>query len=177
MRRFLLTLPLAAILFSAQPMAEPKYTKDGELLPPPNYRQWQFVGSNLGIGYNDPGETKRTETFKNIYIQPEAFQTYRSTGKFPEKTMLVMEVFSSGDKASPAKTGHFEEKFIGIETAVKDSSRFPTEKWAYYNFIASGGGARATAKAFPKDACWSCHAEHAKVDNVFVQFYPVLRDK
>ena len=32
------------------------------------------------------------------------------------------------------------------------------------------------AKAFPKEACWNCHNEHAKTDNVFVQFYPTLRD-
>ena len=33
-----------------------------------------------------------------------------------------------------------------------------------------------TAKPFAKDRCWKCHNEHAAVDNVFVQFYPVLRD-
>lgn len=177
MRSFFLLLPLAALLFAAQPMAEPKYSPGGELLSPINYRQWQFAGSNLGIGYSDPGDAKRTETFKNIYIQPEAFQAFRSTGKFPEKTMLVMEIYSAGDKAAPAKTGHFEEKFIGIEAAVKDSSRFPEEKWAYYAFFSKPGEPVPAAKAFPKDACWKCHAEHAKVDNVFVQFYPLLRDK
>ena len=51
---------------------------------------------------------------------------------------------------------------------------FP-EKWGYFNFIGTGGKPLPQAKAFPRDACWSCHNQHATADNVFVQFYPVLR--
>ena len=28
----------------------------------------------------------------------------------------------------------------------------------------------------PKDSCWTCHNEHAAVDNAFLQFYPALRE-
>jgi hypothetical protein len=28
----------------------------------------------------------------------------------------------------------------------------------------------------PKDTCYSCHLQHARRDNVFVQFYPMLLD-
>ena len=152
---------------------QPRYEAGGQMMIPEGYRQWQFVGSNMGIGYD---ASIKKGTFKNIYIQPEAYQAFKSTGKFPDKTVLVMEVFSAGEKASPAKTGQFEEKFLGIEAAVKDEAKFPNEKWAYYNFIGQSGGALKSAKAFPKEACWNCHNEHAKVDNVFVQFYPALRD-
>ena len=34
---------------------------------------------------------------------------------------------------------------------------------------------KPTAKAFNKRVCFACHNEHAQDDNVFVQFYPVLR--
>jgi hypothetical protein len=48
---------------------------------------------------------------------------------------------------------------------------------------AAGGGAyyvfeaptQMTAKAFADSACYDCHREHANVDNVWVQFYPILR--
>ena len=30
--------------------------------------------------------------------------------------------------------------------------------------------------AHPAASCFKCHSEHAAVDNVFLQFYPVLRD-
>ena len=56
------------------------------------------------------------------------------------------------------------------------TGRFP-EGWAYFNFIRPGQSAAPTAKAFPKEACWKCHQEHAASDNVFTQFYPVLRQE
>lgn len=168
-----LAVTTAAALSSQSPMPAPRYTAAKNLTRPEGYREWMFVGSNLGIGYDEnPGKS----TFKNIYIQREAYAKYRQTGKFPDKTMLVMEVFTPGQKASPARRGQFEEKFLGIEVALKDETAFPSEKWAYFNFI-SEKGPLADAKAFPKEACWSCHNEHGASDNVFVQFYPALRDK
>ena len=59
--------------------------------------------------------------------------------------------------------------------ALKDEKRFP-EKWAYFNFIGSKAPPLPQAKPFPKEACWNCHNQHAAADNVFVQFYPVLRE-
>src|SRR5207249_1007671 len=81
---------------------------------------------------------------------------------------------SAGGNASINKRGQFEDRFIGIEAAVKDEKRFP-EKWAYFDFIGASGQALARAKPFPKEACWQCHNQHGAADNVFVQFYPVLR--
>lgn len=56
--------------------------------------------------------------------------------------------------------------------AFRHTGRFP-EGWAYYSF---GDGSRASATAFARAACFECHRQHAARDNVFVQFYPVLRD-
>jgi hypothetical protein len=56
---------------------------------------------------------------------------------------------------------------------VKDVERFP-DGWAYFSF---GDGSRPTAAPFPRADCFDCHRQHAASDNVFVQFYPVLRDK
>ena len=143
-------------------------------MSPENYRDWYFAGSNLGISYSpEPG---KEHFFKNIYIPKVAAAEFKKTGVFPEKTMLVMEIYKPGTDASPAKRGQFEDKYIGIEVAVKDKSAV-AEGWAYYNFIGENGQAKATAKAAAKQACWSCHNEHGARDNVFVQFYPRLRDK
>lgn len=169
---------LTAALSATEPnMAQPKYTGDNQLIRPSGYREWVFVGSSLGMGYQEAKQpaTDRPQQFHNVYIQHEAYRAYVATGKFPDKTMLVMEVVSSGTNASINKQGKFEDKFAGIETAVKDESKV-AEKWAYYNFITSDGKGRSEAKAFAKASCWSCHNQHAAADNVFVQFYPVLRD-
>ncbi len=155
-------------------MPAPKYTSAGRLIRPEGYREWMFVGANLGMGYTE-GQAKPRTNYHNIYIQREAYRDYAKTGKFPDKTMLVMELLTMGTKESINRNGSFEDQFIGIEVALKDETRFP-EKWAYFNFIGEGGKALADAGAFRKDQCWSCHNQHGAVDNVFVQFYPVLRD-
>jgi hypothetical protein len=63
-----------------------------------------------------------------------------------------------------------------VEMAVKDSKRVP-ESWAYYDFGGPMmGGYRSTAAPQPKANCFSCHAEHAARDNVFVQFYGLLNE-
>jgi hypothetical protein len=161
-------------LNSSEPMPLPRFDSEDRLIRPEGYREWMFVGSNLGMGYKD-GKPDREPTFHYIYMQREAYQHYKDKGEFPDKTMLVMEVLTRGTNASINKQGQFSDQSRGIEVALKDTTRFP-EKWAYFNFISGDPGGLKAAKPFAKDACWSCHNEHGQVDNVFVQFYPVLRD-
>lgn len=166
---------LPAMLCSQDPaMPKPGYTDNGRLVRPEGYREWMFVGANLGMGYTE-GQQAPRQNYHNIYMQREAYKSYVATGKFPDKTILVMEVLSMGTKESINRNGSFEDKKIGIEVAVKDEGRFP-DKWAYFNFIGEGGKPLADAGAFKKEACWNCHNQHGAKDNVFLQFYPALRD-
>lgn len=166
---------LPAMLSSQGPgMPTPKYTDKGRLVRPEGYREWMFVGANLGMGYTE-GQQPPKQNYHNIYMQREAYKAYVSTGRFPDKTMLVMEVLSMGTKESINRNGSFEDKKIGIEVALKDESRFP-EKWAYFNFIGEGGKPMADSAPFKKEQCWNCHNQHGAKDNVFLQFYPALRD-
>ncbi len=154
-------------------MSVPRYDASGAMLAPEGYREWVFVGTNLGMRYSD--EPVTTPHYHNIYIQPEAFRHYRETGRFPDKTMLVMEQATAGSKASINRQGTFADKFTGIEVAVKDESQFK-EKWAYFVFFDRERKTLAKAQAQPQRSCWACHNANGAVDNVFVQFYPVLRD-
>ena len=177
MKRSLLVasvLPAAILLAADNQMIMPQYAEGKQLIRPEGYREWMFVGANLGIGY-DEGASSRPPTFKNIYIQPRAYREFVATGKFPDKTMLVMEVFTSGENDPIVRRGRFQDRFLGVEVALKDAENF-AEKWAYFNFIGGEGKQHTQAKAFPKQACWDCHNKHGAADNVFVQFYPALRD-
>src|SRR5437660_12467256 len=165
---------LTAMLSSEQKMFEPRFADGNHLVRPEGYREWMFVGSNLNMGYTEDRSPKESR-FHNVYVQREAYREYTATGTFPDKTVLVMEVIAAGTNESINKRGQFEDKHLGIEVALKDEKRF-AEKWAYFNFIGKGGAALPQAKAFAKEACWKCHNEHAAADNVFVQFYPVLRE-
>jgi len=173
-RALALIVTLAAALASQEKRYQPRFEDGNQLVRPEGYREWIFVGSNLNMGYSEDRAPKESR-FHNIYIQPEAYRQYSATGKFPDKTVLVMEVIAAGTNASINKRGQFEDRPLGIEVSLKDEKRFPG-KWAYFNFIGSGGAPLAQAKPFPKEACWNCHNQHAAADNVFVQFYPVLRE-
>ena len=162
------------LLMAAGPETEPRFTRDNELIRPENYRKWIFIGASLGMSYDDDGDSS-SKRFHNIYIKPSAYEAFQRTGGFPEKTVLVMEMLTAGSQSSINRQGHFEDKFAGLEAAVKDSSRFP-ESWAYFSFsVPNTGPPKAKAAAFPQKRCWSCHKEHAATDNVFSQFYPILR--
>ena len=168
-------LALAAMVAQpAEALEEPRFTAQKELLRPEGYREWVFVGASLGMSYNEAAP--KTPTFHNVYLHPRAYREFVKTGRFPERTILAMEVLTPGSQSSINRQGQFEDRFVGVEAAVKDSSRFP-EGWAYFNFIRPGQTAAPTAKAFPKEACWQCHHEHGGSDNVFTQFYPVLRQE
>lgn len=173
--------------------AGPEYNAQGELKLPDDYRTWVFVGSNLGIEYGDdatqpakkdskPKEAPKadaakkakTGNFHNVYINPEAYAEYLKSGKFPEKTVLVLDIYKAeaGDSKSILSEGLFPGKQTGIAVAVKNSARPDGSKtnWAYYDFPPG----RTTAKAFADKACYDCHLHHADDDNVWVQFYPTL---
>ena len=166
----MLLLPLAALAQDAAP----RYTGDGELIRPEGYREWIFIGATLGMSYQEGEAKPGPQEFHNLYINPAAYREYKTSGPFPEKTILVMERLTAGSRESINQRGHFEDKAVGIEVSLKDSSRFD-EGWAYFNFSRPDGSSAASAKAFAKKDCWNCHSEHAATDNVFTQFYPILR--
>ncbi len=152
------------------------------LLRPEGYREWVFVGSSLGLSYAQNPEGQRAdqqrtpspELYHNVYINPASYKAFASTGKFPEGTILVLELANSEVKKEPGLQGSYQKDFVALEAAVKDSRRFP-EGWAYFSFDGPDRKPLNKAQPFPKERCWSCHDQKAGTDNVFTQFYPVLR--
>jgi hypothetical protein len=155
-----------------QARVSPKYGADGALLLPEDYRRWVFVGASLGLSYSEGA--RGMEMFHETLMEPTAYDHFVKTGAFREGTMLVLLLHGTGERVMPARHGKFAADVHGVEMAVKDSSRRP-EGWAYYNF---GGmsGLRRTAQAMPKEGCYNCHVQHARRDNVFIQFYPLLAE-
>lgn len=151
----------------------PRYDRSGALVLPEDYRRWIMVGGSLGISYSEmPGEH---EMFAHTLMEPTAYQHFVETGTFREGTMFALMLQGPGDKVLPARRGQFANQVHGVEMAVKDSSRVP-EAWAYYGFGGMGGSVRGSASPAPKENCYTCHAEHAARDHVFLQFYPLLSE-
>src|SRR5262249_1587092 len=113
----------------AQQPSTPAAVFEGKttLLRPSGYREWGFVGSALGLGYAQnpgPAPAQGSEMYHNVYIDPVAYREFTRTGKFPEGTVMAMEMASADVKREPGLQGSYEKSFMGLGVSVKDSSRF-----------------------------------------------------
>jgi hypothetical protein len=188
-----LCFTLAASDFPAQSQSSdgPRYASGGDLLLPNGFDTWVFVGSNLGLSYTPdaaaaastpPPRTPRQQ-FHNVSINKAAYDYFSANGQFPEGTVLVMQVFEAVDQEPRGilASGVFNGRRVGLEVAVKNAGRpdGKTTPWAYYNFTDPSDRSKvlASASAYPDEVCANCHQLHASIDNVWVQFYPTLRDR
>jgi hypothetical protein len=170
-RRLLLPALAAALCSSSTVVSEPgpRYAADGRLVVPEGVDRWVLVGASLGQGYRDATE-EGPGMFHRVYLEPSAYDHFLRTGGFREGSMLVLAIRRPERRVPPSRTGWTEGELAALEVAVKDRSRFDGG-WAYFDF----GRSTEPAEALPRERCASCHARHAALDNVFVQFYPQLR--
>jgi len=173
-RRVLLSLTLLLTTVAAQQAGtdEPRYTGEGRLVRPDNYREWVYLSSGLGMTYGvaEKTENRAPERFDNVFVTQQAYRAFLKTGAWPDKTMFALEVRNSTTKGSINKGGHYQEGVAALEIHLKDEKRFPA-KWAFFGF----GESDPTGKPFPANSsCQTCHAKSGAVDQTFVQFYPTL---
>lgn len=171
MSRFALLLVACSCL-----MSQPRYATDGQLTLPRDYREWVFLSSGLGMTYQSmprhDGPKHEDQAFTNVFVNPTAYRSFLATGKWPDKTMLVLEVRESASQGSINKGGSYQSDLLAIESEVKDTAKFPGTGWAFFAF-----GKSNTGKLLPRtEDCYACHRDHAAADNTFVQFYPMLMD-
>jgi len=166
----------AALLSTGQPAPAgpddgPRFTRDGKMLPPTDYREWVFLSSGLGMTYG-PRASPTDPRFDNVFVNRSAYHTFLKTGTWPDHAVLVLEVRASASKGSINQGGHFQSGLVGIEAHVKEEKRF-ADKWAFFGFDQGD----APAEAFPAGSrCQTCHAKDGAVDTTFVQFYPTLAE-
>jgi hypothetical protein len=161
---------------ASTPSAPFEYTPNGQVKFPADYRQWVFLSSGVGMTYGPLAAAGRMgpPMFDNVFVNPDSYRAFLTTGHWPDKTMFVLEVRTSESHASINKDGHFQTDIMGIEAEVKDKSA-KTGEWTFYAFGDSKNPAPAGAIA-RKATCYTCHGANTAVENTFVQFYPVLYD-
>ncbi len=182
-----ITLGLAAVGVVAASRSTPaesasgtkdyQFNRAGELIRPTGYREWIFVGTPVTPNDLNDGKAPFPE-FHNVYIAPRAWKAWKATGEFPDGTILIKELVSVGSKAAVSGNGYFQGEYVGLEAEIKDAKRFAKEpgNWAYFSFTTEDHKSlKKAAKAFPTEACNTCHQASAADDFVFTQYYPVLR--
>jgi len=164
-------LGLGAFALAAQTANDgPQFTNNGHLTLPKDYRQWTFLSSGLGMTYGPAASADTANpSFDNVFVNPSSYRAFIETGRWPDKTMFVLEVRSATSHGSINNAGHYQNELRAIEAEVKDEKRFP-QKWNFFAF-----GLKDTGNPLPADsACNSCHSQNGAADNTFVQFYPTL---
>jgi len=155
----------------------PVYSGTGQLIRPADYREWVYVTSGLGMTYG-PAQAAagRTPRFDNVFVTPDAYREFLRSGKWPDKTMFILEIRSADENVSINSGGRTQGELLAIEAAVKDQRRFPDGGWGYFSFDGPQGLVD-TATPLPATAsCYACHKANTAVENTFVQFYPTLFD-
>lgn len=177
----------SAVSTAQNTVTEAKFTADGKVMIPDNWRSWVFVGTPLTPNALNKGKAPFPE-FHNVYMEPSAYAHWKKTGKFANGTQMAKELVlvrkkdksdmnKDGSTAEVSGVGYFQGEFTGLELTVKDTNRYPNEPggWVYFSFGHSAPPYAKTAKAFPTESCNACHQAAAADDFVFTQFYPVLR--
>ena len=138
---------------AASPVEEPAY--------PDGYRRWTHVSTGVA-----DAAFKRYEGMHNIYANPKAIEGYKSSGAFPDGSVIVFDLFEVATK--DGATNATKRKFIDV--MVKDSKRYAaTGGWGYTEFL----GESRTERTFGQDkamGCHGCHAASATRDSVFTRF-------
>jgi hypothetical protein len=153
----------------------PHVDASGAISVPTDYRtRWVFLGTWSIDG--DEG-SRGAKGLHNVYTQPGVVEAYRSSGRFPDGTLLVKELL--GTATGPMTTGTVSH---GADTEgwfvmVKDSkSRFPENKlwgdgWGWALFGPDGSLKTKDYKA----ECLGCHIPAQSTDWIYVEGYPLLR--
>lgn len=154
-----------------------QFNSAGELIRPTGYREWIYIGSPLTPNDMNNGKANFPE-FHNVYIDPSSWKHWKSKGEFPDGTIIIKELVSVGSKQAASGSGYFQGEYIGLEASTKSIKYFPNVpgNWGYFRFtIYNSTQLLKTSVVQAKNNCLGCHKASAAQDQVFIQYYPVLR--
>jgi hypothetical protein len=164
---------------AAQPVADlrlevARFTADGQLLRPNDLDQWVFLGTSLGMGYNQgtfnpqsPGQ------FQVVLIEPRAYRYFVEHGHYAPGSMLLLYFYDTAQRRSINQTGFVQGELTNYEIHLIDPAR-SSEGRVFYVFRRDD----AQGNAMPKgSACVACHTKHGAFEGTFAQFYPTIRDR
>jgi hypothetical protein len=162
------------------------FAASGAVVRPVNYREWVYLTSGLGMSYAPEALAEaaaaaaagqgRPAVFDTVFVNPQSYRAFMQSGRWPDGSMFILELRRGERHVSIDTGGQTQGAMLGIEAAVKDSTRYAsTGGWAYFGL---GGGRNPLAESAtpnpPTASCYACHGEHTAVENTFVQFYPTL---
>jgi len=161
------------------------FNASGAVVRPQDYREWVYVTSGLGMSYAPEALAAaaaaaavgqaRPPVFDNVFVNRQSYRAFLQSGRWPEGTMFILELRRGERHVSIDTGGQTQGAMMGIEAAVKDSTRYAsTGGWAYLGFSGANGLTDSAMPNPPTASCYACHRDNTAVENTFVQFYPTL---
>jgi len=148
----------------------------GNLHVPENYRlRYQALGSWAIAADGAAGSKEMHE----VYASPGTIAAYQKTGRFPDGTVLVKEVFGAATASMTTGTVSHLETLKGWFVLVKDSKNSHPgnplwgDGWGWSWFDA-GNPLKTTSTDYKSD-CQGCHVPAKSTDWIYVNGYPALR--
>jgi hypothetical protein len=152
-----------------------KFTSDGKLLKPQNLENWVFVGTALGMGYNEAQFNPAAPgLFQVVQMEPTAFQYFMKNGRFAPGSMMLLSFYGADSRVSNNKTGYVQSALRGQEIHLIDPARKADNGHVFYGFAA---GSDEGEPVPPGNECVRCHVTHGAFEGAFIQFYPVMRGR
>jgi hypothetical protein len=156
-------------------LEEPRFTADGKLLKPVALDQWVFLGTSLGMGYNEMQMHTDPSTpgqFQVVLMEPGAYRYFMQHGRYAAGSMFLLSFYDADQRRSINKTGFVQSNLASYE--IHRIAGEGAEAHQFYLF-----GPRDTEGGpMPKgNDCVRCHVTHGAFDGTFAQFYPAIRDR
>ena len=171
-QRRLWILPLVlALAAAAEPTSVARYTADGSLVLPADYREWVFLSTGLDMSYSEASAMAGHSMFDNVFVDRASWQRFKETGHWPDGAVFALELRGAATRGSINRRGTYQtDERMALEFHVHDEGRFKGG-WAFFE---SDGVLPARQLPY-SEACYSCHLQHGALDTTFTQFYPVAK--
>src|SRR5258706_13272030 len=106
--------------------------------------------------------------FDNVFVNPESYKAFVATGKWPDRTVFVIEGRVAGSKGSINKAGHYQTtEIMSRSIHLKDDSR---GGWAFYGF----GDGRAGGRVPKEEVYYSFPPDHERQDPRFCRLLSTM---
>ena len=150
--------------------------QQGHLHVPPEYRaSYEFLGAWAIAANKEAGSSQ----LHAVYASPGTIAAYRSSGGFPDGTVLIKEVYETATAPMTTGTVSHAQTLKGWFVMVKDSknghpgSSLWGEGWGWSWFDA-GNPMKTTSTGYKKD-CLPCHVPAQATDWIYTAGYPALK--
>src|SRR5580704_15627905 len=167
---------IRSTLPSGGPKVESVVDAIGNLHVPDDYRTtYQFLGSWAVA--TDQG--RGSKDLHVVYASPGAVAAYRKSGRFPDGTTLVKEVFQTTTAemttGTVSRAGSLQGWFVMVKDGVglHAGNKLWGDGWGWSWFDAANPS--KTTSTDYKTNCLSCHVPAQNSDWVYMDGYPSLK--